>query len=396
MEGFNELYREFTNPSRVRITLCCLSCKTPLVGYSCPACRADDDREAARANASSLTSSLGSLLVIVMSYVAPIGLGVIGAIVFGSVGAIVGLLFGLGAARVTLSDLRREQLTERAWRAPSAPPEIRLARRYRKHRATYDQAAACYLAWITEHEIQSWSYTDPSGQHHGWSWLAGLNRFLRRYRHYPEARQEMRSALFDAVFAQVCNLIAVHDLAETRLFGPGFFTSTTSSARASRVAAWTKALDASFTGGPDQVRILNALLSEQGVGHGLSMPLACFRWREGRRIAGVIRTHSSRFAEALASRLRSDRSWILPLIGPLLWCGLLFGVMLLGASEMADHGIDNRVFRENTDIAASVVTFWIVSVAAQRWRLRRVLIGAFSEPRRGRIDAGGAEDPPPV
>src|SRR5229473_4833083 len=137
MDTFEDLYREFTQPRDFAVALCCPDCKTQLVEYSCPACKANGNRGGVTGGA------IASSFLILLSYSLPVFLGVIGFLLFKGAGAMVGFVLGLGIAKVMISDLRREQYTERA-KLAALPPAILLAERYQKDPATYDQAAKCY------------------------------------------------------------------------------------------------------------------------------------------------------------------------------------------------------------------------------------------------------------
>ncbi len=131
----------------------------------------------------------------------------------------VAFVLGLLVARVTTSDMLRAQIRKRA----SEAPEVLMAQRYQDDPATYDQAAACYLAWLTRSNISS---------------PRGFVAFLRNYRCYPNAIADQRTALFNAVLAQVCGRSNSEDI------------------------PWSRDLiDSAFTGSGEQEEFLESFLS---------------------------------------------------------------------------------------------------------------------------------------
>jgi hypothetical protein len=214
MKTFVELHREFTQPREFAVALCCPDCKAPLAKYSCSACGAERQPggTTGSAGAASLLSFLawGGL---------PIAFGVFGALAFGRVGMMIGFVFGLLAAKVTTSDMVRARTRRRA----SEAPEVLMAQRYQDDPATYDQAAACYLAWLTQSNISS---------------PRGFVAFLRNYRCYANALVDQRTALFNGVLAQVCGHSNSEDI------------------------PWSKDLiDSAFTGSAEQQKFLESFLS---------------------------------------------------------------------------------------------------------------------------------------
>jgi hypothetical protein len=213
MKTFVEIHRELTHARNFGVILICPDCKAPLEGILCSSCKKTVKRNIL------IGHSVGYSFLIVLYWCLPVFFGVVGALVFHGIGGIVGFVLGSGAANVGIRDLRREKQMNR----DSKAPEVLLAQRYQSDPATYDQAAACYLAWLTQGNIAS-----PDG----------LADFLRRYRCRADALAEQRTALLNAVIAQICGQTNSDDL------------------------PWTRPLlDAAFTGTAEQKELLHSFLA---------------------------------------------------------------------------------------------------------------------------------------
>jgi hypothetical protein len=160
-----------------------------------------------------------------------VGAGIIGALLFKEVGGVIGLLVGLGTAKVTIDGFRTEHQRKRALLVPGLP----LAQRYQDDPATYNQAAACYLAWLAKTPHLPAPIDEKQVKV-----FYGLIAFLANYRCYANAHADQRTALFNAVIAQVCGHTTSEDI------------------------AWAgKLMQAVYTGSDEQKLFLKSFLSAQ-------------------------------------------------------------------------------------------------------------------------------------
>jgi hypothetical protein len=243
--AFEELYREFTRSREFGVALHCPDCKALLVEYSCPECRAKGTKATGRTVASSFVMPAAKLFYTVLAICIPVAFGVFGAVVFGRAGGIGGFLLGTGVSSVMISDMLREQhteedLTEEKSSRDSFRRTAKLAQRFQDDPATYDQAAACYLAWLT-----TMAYSQPRDHH---SCPDGFAAFVYKYRRSTNAHTDQRTALLNATVAQVCGCCLGQD-------------------------PWTSALEAAFTGSAEQESLLKSFFAEPSERFGLMTPI---------------------------------------------------------------------------------------------------------------------------
>jgi hypothetical protein len=90
------------------------------------------------------------------------------------------------------SVLAIDSLREAERRNAGLVAEISLARRYQEHDETFDAAAFCYLTWLKRIIL----FNIPKG----------FAEFLKAYSRKSDVNNDLRQALFDAVFVKMCTV----------------------------------------------------------------------------------------------------------------------------------------------------------------------------------------------